>query len=76
MAKTFSGKQVIKILIKHFGFAEVSRKGSHVKLEKIVQGTTYTTIVPDHKEIQTGTLHGVLELAQVEKKDFLQCAKR
>jgi predicted RNA binding protein YcfA (HicA-like mRNA interferase family) len=76
MSKTFSGKIIIAILEKHFGFVRVSQKGSHVKLGKISHGVQVTTIVPNHKEIQAGTLHGVLELAGINKKDFLKVAKR
>ena len=68
MAKTFSGKQVIKILCKYFGFAVVSQKGSHVKL----RNKTLTTIVPMHKELARGTFRGILELAEVTEEDFLK----
>ena len=70
MAKTYSGKQVIKILSRKFGFSFVSQKGSHVKLRKTKNNETITTIVPLHKELALGTLRGVLELAKIEEKEF------
>lgn len=70
MAKTVSGKQVIKILIKHFGFQITSQKGSHVKLKKRIGNTAITTIVPDHKELARGTLKSILKLAKVDKDEF------
>lgn len=76
MSKTFSGKYVIKILEKYFGSVQVSQKGRHIKLEKIVGKEKIVTIVPNHKELQNETLTGILDLAKVEKKDFLQVAKR
>lgn len=76
MSKTFSGKFIIKILEKHFGFVQISQKGSHVKLQKVVDKNTVTTIVPNHKEIQNGTLIGILALAKVDKKEFFKFAKR
>jgi len=76
MSKTFSGKIVIKILEKYFGFIQVSQKGSHIKLEKVLDGEKIITVVPNHKEIQAGTLLGILELAKIDKKDFLKVAKR
>lgn len=76
MSKTFSGKFVIKILEKYFGFVQISQKGSHIKLEKVSAGISVTTIVPNHKELQSGTLQGVLELAKIDRKDFLKVAKR
>ena len=72
MSKTFSGKKVVKILCREFGFYFVSQKGSHIKLRKKEKGKTVTTIVPLHRELSYGTLKGVLELADVEEKDFLK----
>lgn len=72
MAKTFSGKEVIKILCKFFGFSVVSQKGSHVKLRKTLAGQTLTTIVPLHKELARGTFRGILELAEVSEEEFLK----
>ena len=76
MSKTFSGKYVIKVLKKYFGFEQVSQKGSHIKLEKVIGKEKIVTIVPNHKELQSGTLLGILDLAKVDKKDFLLVAKR
>ena len=70
MAKTYSGKQVVKILCRKFGFSFVSQKGSHAKLRKILKGKTITTVVPMHKELATGTLKVVLDLGEVEMDDF------
>lgn len=70
MPKTISGKRVVKILCREFGFLFISQKGSHVKLGKKVAGKKITTIVPLHRELAFGTLRGVLDLAQVEERDF------
>ena len=70
MSKTFSGRKVIKILCRGFGFYFVSQKGSHVKLRKKIDGREVTTVVPLHKELAPGTLKGVLNLAQIREKDF------
>ena len=70
MAKTYSGKQVIKILCLKFGFSFVSQRGSHIKLRKTFKDLVRTTIVPNHKELARGTLKGVLELAGVDEKEF------
>lgn len=76
MAKTFSGKMIIKILEKYFYFVQVSQKGSHVKLAKEVGKERIVTIVPNHKEVQSGTLAGILTLAKIDKKEFLKVAKK
>ena len=70
MAKTYSGKSVVKILSRKFGFSLVFQKGSHVKLRKEVAGRTVTTIVSLHRELSPGTLRGILELAEVNEKEF------
>ena len=75
MPNTFSGKIIIKILEKHFGFVQASQKGSHVKLKRIIGKDSIITIVPNHKEIQNGTLSGILALAKVDKKEFLRAIK-
>jgi len=74
MAKTFSGKHIVKILEKHFGFVAVSQRGSHMKLKR-THAPLAVTVVPLHKELARGTLRGVLELAKVEEKDFYSKAK-
>ena len=74
MAKTFSGKEVVKILIREFGFSFVSQKGSHTKLRRKVRGRIITTIVPMHRELAYGTLLGVLELAEIGEEEFRKAA--
>ena len=70
MSKALSGKKVVKVLCREFGFYFVSQKGSHVKLRKKIKNQKITTIIPLHKELAPGTLRGVLELAEVDEKDF------
>ena len=70
MPKTLSGRKVIKILCREFGFYFVSQKGSHVKLSKRIGGQEIITVIPIHKELAPGTLRGVLELAKIDEKEF------
>ncbi len=70
MPKILSGKKVIKILCKEFGFYFYSQKGSHIKLKKKLNKREIVTIVPLHKDLAHGTLKGVLELAEIDEKDF------
>jgi predicted RNA binding protein YcfA (HicA-like mRNA interferase family) len=65
-----SGKDCIKILCKHFGFSIVRRKGSHIVLKKQTPNGKVGTVVPDHKELKTGTLKGLLALGKIEEKEF------
>lgn len=66
-----SGAQIIRVLIKEFGFSFAGQSGSHVKLRKFVGGRKVVTIVPLHREVKTGTLFGILELAEIKKDEFL-----
>jgi len=70
MSKTLSGKEVVKVLCREFGFSFISQKGSHIKLQKRISNRTITTIVPTHKELVKGTLLGILRLAEVDERDF------
>ena len=67
----FSGKEVIAILQKSFGFLFVSQKGSHIKLRKTSGDKVLTVIVPEHKELAQGTLRNILRQAIIDPEDFL-----
>lgn len=60
----------MKILCKHFGFAVVRQRGSHVILRKEGPTGAIGTVVPDHPELKVGTLKGVLKLARVSEEEF------
>ena len=68
--KPVSGDQTIRILCNRFGFSISGRAGSHVRLSKMTDHGRVGTVVPDHDELKTGTLRGVLRLAQVEIDEF------
>ena len=70
--RVLSGKEVIKVLCRGFGFYFVSQRGSHVKLKKKVQNKEITTVIPLHKELAPGTFKGVLDLAEVDTEEFLK----
>ncbi|MGA9993638.1 MAG: type II toxin-antitoxin system HicA family toxin [Thiobacillaceae bacterium] len=61
-----SGAEVIKILAR-MGFLVVRQSGSHIILRKGNTGC----VVPNHKELKTGTLAGILRQAGVSVEDFL-----
>lgn len=70
MPKSASGKEVVKILTKEFGFLFISQKGSHAKLKKSGLRGEIIIIVPMHKELARGTLRGVCDLAQIDFEEF------
>jgi predicted RNA binding protein YcfA (HicA-like mRNA interferase family) len=69
--RNISGQDVIKILVKEFGFEIARQSGSHVILRKYVDGKKITTVVPLHDDIKPGTLLGILSLARISKDEFL-----
>ncbi|MGD9536438.1 MAG: type II toxin-antitoxin system HicA family toxin [Alphaproteobacteria bacterium] len=54
------------------GFAEASRKGSHVKFVKTEGAVVRTAIVPAHREVSTGTLRSILRQAGLSTEEFEQ----
>jgi predicted RNA binding protein YcfA (HicA-like mRNA interferase family) len=62
-----SGAEVVKAL-ERLGFEQVRQRGSHAVLRKGSLGT----VVPLHREVKVGTLHGLLRQAQVFPDDFLR----
>ena len=63
-----SGKELIKILSKHFGFIVERQKGSHIRLRK---DHIFVT-VPLHPTLKKGTLHAILKEAGIDRDEFLK----
>ncbi len=70
--KKISGRECIKILCNKFGFYLVRQKGSHLILHKETPEGKIGTVVPNHKEIKTGTIKGILEQAKIKEEDFAE----
>ncbi len=61
--KRLSGQQVISILAA-LGFQQVSQRGSHVKLRRILpDGSKQTLTIPVHSELDKGTLKAIYKQA-------------
>lgn len=69
MPKRYSAKQLISAL-KNFGFVEISQRGSHIKFRGLVNEQLRTVIIPNHKQIATGTLSSILRQAGLSKQDI------
>ena len=61
-----SGTQVVRAL-ERLGFVVARQRGSHIVLRRGSQGC----VVPNHRELKTGTLAGVLKQAGVSAEDFM-----
>lgn len=64
-----SGQQLVKVLGK-VGFQIDRRKGSHMMLYRADPPTTLS--VPDHRELDRGTLRSLLRQAGVSPEDFVR----
>ncbi len=62
-----SGSEVIRAL-QRLGFIVIRQRGSHVILRRGSQGC----VVPDHREVKTGTLAGLLKQAGVSVDEFIR----
>ncbi len=62
-----SGRQVLAAL-QRLGFAEVHRRGSHVKME---HADGRKIVFPFHDEVDRYTLKGALQDAGIEADEFL-----
>lgn len=69
MPKLYSARELIHRL-KKFKFVIVSQKGSHIKLRGLREGKLQTVIVPNHKQIASGTLSSILKQANLTKKEL------
>lgn len=67
--KILSGQEVCKIL-KANGFMNIRQKGSHIAMQKKVDNSTITVIVPDHKELKAGTLLSIIRQSQLNRSLF------
>ncbi|MDD5271254.1 MAG: type II toxin-antitoxin system HicA family toxin [Methylovulum sp.] len=61
-----SGAEAVRAL-RRLGFTVVRQRGSHIILRKGSQGC----VVPNHREIKTGTLAGLLKQGGVAIDDFI-----
>ena len=66
-----SGREVIKSLSK-IGFKPVRQKGSHIILIKETKEGKIATVVPNHKEIDKGTLIEIIRQAGLKRDEFLE----
>ena len=66
-----SGEQAIRAL-ERLGFERVRQRGSHVVLRKQTPEGTIGCVVPLHRELAIGTLHGILKQAHVTPQAFME----
>ncbi|MBI3895688.1 MAG: type II toxin-antitoxin system HicA family toxin [Acidobacteria bacterium] len=66
-----SGERAIRAL-EGLGFVRVRQHGSHVVLRKQMPEGDVGCVIPLHRELAVGTLSGILKLAKVTTKEFVE----
>ena len=66
-----SGEEATRAL-ERVGFRRVRQRGSHVILKKETAQGSVGCVVPLHRELAIGTLHGILQQANVPPEEFMQ----
>jgi len=66
-----SGEEAIRAL-ERLGFRRVRQRGSHVILKKQTPEGAVGCVVPLHRELAIGTLHGILQQAGVTVEEFVE----
>ncbi len=69
-----SGREVIKALRK-IGFEPARQKGSHIVLVRMVSDSKRAVVVPNHKEIDPGTLFEIIRQAGLKREEFEKLLK-
>ncbi len=64
-----SGREVIKVLSKA-GFRVARQRGSHIILVKIVGDVKVGVVVPNHDEIDKGTLLEIIRESRLTRAEF------
>jgi predicted RNA binding protein YcfA (HicA-like mRNA interferase family) len=67
--RILSGSEVRAILAAR-GFREVRREGSHIVMQREVDGGTRTVVVPDHREVAIRTLASIARQAGIGRESF------
>ena len=60
--RRLSGPAVISVL-KGFGFEVINQRGSHVKLRRVQHSNKQTLTVPNHRELDAGTIAAIFSQA-------------
>lgn len=66
-----SAKDIMKILTKA-GFHYSRQRGNHIVMIKFVNDRKIIVVVPDHREIDPGTLLSIIGQSNMTKEDFFK----
>jgi predicted RNA binding protein YcfA (HicA-like mRNA interferase family) len=66
----FSGEEIVRILESE-GFFRARQKGSHLIMQRRIEGVTITVPVPLHRVVRIGTLQSIIRQNGVVRERFL-----
>ena len=66
-----SGEEAVRAL-QRLGFVRIRQRGSHLILKKQTPEGTVGCVVPLHRELAIGTLHGILKMAGIDPDEFIE----
>jgi len=66
-----SGEEAIRAL-ERLGFRRIRQRGSHVILKKETAQGPIGCVVPLHRELAVGTLHGILQQAKLLAEEVME----
>jgi predicted RNA binding protein YcfA (HicA-like mRNA interferase family) len=67
LPRDVSGRLLVAALVRHWGYREVNRVGSHIILQTDAP-THHRLSVPDHSPLRLGTLNGILRAVARTKR--------
>jgi len=67
LSNSFSGRQIVKALHRS-GFIVDHQRGSHIFMHNLEKNIS--VIVPNHKELKSGTLHSILKKAGLTQEEL------
>ena len=67
--RVLSAKQVCQILANN-GFEQVRQRGSHIIVQKKIEGSTITVPIPNYSEVKIGTLQSIIRQSGLPKALF------
>ena len=66
-----SGQDCVKALLRA-GFVVDRQRGSHIVLRREEPSPVLTVVVPNHKEVDRGTLKGIIRQAGMTVEEFVE----
>lgn len=67
LPRDISGRELVKVLIRHWDYRQVNWEGSHIILQT-EEPEHHRISVPDHSPLRVGTFNGILRAVAQAKR--------